>query len=476
VTRRLRRLVLLGGAAALALPASASTHGIGGVRDLPVPLWLFYYGGAIVLIVSFIALGVLWRRPLLEAQADGRPLPVALQRVALSRALRFVLGALGFFLLVVVVAAALFGTSVVNRNLAPTFVYVIFWLGLVPVVVVFGNVWATLNPWRAAADAYVWLARRLGLRPSALTEYPSQWGRWPATVLLFLWATLELAYFEPANPRVVGTAVLFYSFFTWYGMAVFGRSAWLAGGEAFNVYFGFFARIAPFAVREREGRRELVIRPPLAGLSLRDALPGTLAFVAVMLGSVTFDGFSRTSFWQDLRSELVGPYVVSSPTLADIVSTLVNVAGLLVIVALVALAYLTALRAARELAEEQLEVSDFVLALVPIALAYAVAHYFSLLVVQGQYVIPTASDPLGHGWDVLGTADYRPRPTPLSPNVTWYVQVTALVVGHVLGLVLAHDRAVQLFRSARVALKTQYAMLALMIVYTVTGLWLLWQG
>jgi hypothetical protein len=328
----------------------------------------------------------------------------------------------------------------------------------------------------AAADAYVWLANRLGLRSAPFADYPPIWGRWPATVLLFLWAALELAYFEPANPRALAIAILFYSFYTWYGMAVFGRKAWLEGGEAFNVYFGLLARMAPFALRDNGSKREIVIRPPLAGLSLRDSVPGTLAFVAVMLGSVTFDGFSRTSFWQDLRSELVGPYVVSSPTLANTVSTLVNVAGLIVIVALVALAYLTALRVARELAGEQLEVSDFVLTLVPIALAYAVAHYFSLLVVRGQYIIPLASDPFGHGWDLFGTADYRPRLTPLSPNVTWYVQVSALVVGHVLGLVLAHDRAVQLFQSARVALKTQYAMLALMILYTVTGLWLLWQG
>jgi hypothetical protein len=470
------RVVLLGAAVALAFPASASAHGIGGVRDLPVPLWLFYYGGAIVLIVSFIALGILWRRPLLEAHAGGRPLPAVLQRVILSPALRFVLGALGFFLLVIVAAAALFGTSVVDRNLAPAFVYVIFWLGLVPVVVLFGNVWSAVNPWRATADAYVWLANRLGLRSAPFADYPPIWGRWPATVLLFLWAALELAYFEPANPRALAIAILFYSFYTWYGMAVFGRKAWLEGGEAFNVYFGLLARMAPFALRDNGSKREIVIRPPLAELSLRDSVPGTLAFVAVMLGSVTFDGFSRTSFWQDLRSDLVGPYVVSSPTLANTVSTIVNVAGLIVIVALVALAYLTALRVARELAGEQLEVSDFVLTLVPIALAYAVAHYFSLLVVRGQYIIPLASDPFGHGWDLFGTADYRPRLTVLSPNVTWYVQVSALVVGHVLGLVLAHDRAVQLFRSARVALKTQYAILALMILYTVTGLWLLWQG
>jgi hypothetical protein len=461
--------------AALVFPATAAAHGIGGIRDIPVPLWLFYYGAAIVLIVSFIALGVLWRRPLLEAHADGRRLPVQLERVILSRALRVVLGAASFVLLAVVTAAALVGDGAVNENLAPRFVYIAFWLGLVPIVVLFGNVWSVLSPWRAGADAYVWVARRLGREPRPLTEYPDRWGRWPAAVFLFLWAVLELAYFEPANPRVVGLAILFYSALTWYGTAVFGRRAWLERGEAFNVYFGLLGRLAPFAVRKRDGEREAVVRPPLTGLSLRDPVPGTLAFVAVMLGSVTFDGFSRTDFWQNRRFDLTSGYVETSPTLADIVWTLFNLAGLVLVIALVALAFLAALRAAQMLASRTLEASDFVLSLVPIALAYAVAHYFSALIQEGQYLIPLISDPFGYGWDIFGTADYLARFQLVSPNVTWYVQVSALVVGHVLGLTLAHDRAVALFRSGRTALNTQYAMLALMIAYTVTGLWLLWQ-
>jgi len=118
----------------------------------------------------------------------------------------------------------------------------------------------------------------------------------------------------------------------------------------------------------------------------------------------------------------------------------------------------------------------FLFSLVPIALAYAIAHYFSLLVNEGQKAIRMASDPLGHGWDLFGTADFATRLSVLSPETIWYGQVAALVVGHVFGLVLAHDRAVSIFRSARLALRTQYAMLALMVLYTVGGLWLLSRG
>jgi hypothetical protein len=433
-------------------------HGIGGVRDLPVPLWLFYYGGAIVLVASFVALGVLWRRPVLERAADGRPLPARLQRFLLAPALRAALGAISFALLVLVSTAALIGDDRPADNLAPTFVWVVFWLGLVPIVVLLGNVWSVLNPWRAAADAVAWLWSRAGRSWKPPFEYPERLGRWPAAALLFVFTAFELAYSDPSDPRALALAIYLYSAITWYGMAFFGREAWLANGEAFSVYFGLLSRMAPFAARGRE----LVLRPPLVGLARLNPPPGTLPFVAVMLGSVGFDGFSRTSGWREF---------------AGTGSELLNLVGLAAAVVVVALAYLAAVGTARAVAHSEGSLADsFLGSLVPIALVYAVAHYFSLLVIQGQFAIPLASDPFGWGWDLLGTAAFRPNLAPISPNTIWYVQVAALVVGHVVALTLAHDRAVSLFRSAQTAARTQYAMLALMVLYTVGGLRLLSQG
>jgi hypothetical protein len=264
---------------------------------------------------------------------------------------------------------------------------------------------------------------------------------------------------------------------TWFAMLAFGRAAWLANGEAFSVYFGFFSRLSPFAVHEEAGRRGIVVRPPLVGVSIRDPRPGTVAFVAVMLGTVGFDGFSRTTWWQDRRYDLTSGLAVDSPGLADLVGTLLNVAGLIAVVGAVALAFRAAVWAAERLAGTDRKLAgQFAASLIPIALAYVVAHYFSLLVVQGQYIVPLASDPFGFGWDLFGTADFRPNIGLLPPNLVWYVQVGALVGGHVMGLVLAHDRAVSLFRSSRVAVATQYPMLMLMVLYTVGGMWLLSRG
>ena len=447
-------------------------HGLGGVSDLPVPRWLFYYGAALVLILSFVALWALWKRPLLARASAGRPLPDGLERFLRSRALRIAAGSVSFALLVLVTVAAAIGDTSPNENFAPRFVFVVFWLGLPALSVLFGDVWTVLSPWRAAADAAAWASERSGVRWETPFAYPARLGRWPAAVLLFAFAALELAYWDPADPRALGLAVLLYSAITWLGMLAYGRERWIEDGEAFAVYFGLLARVAPFG--EHDGR--LVVRWPFTGLARLESRPGTLAFVAVMLGSVAFDGFSQTELWVDFRANRLRSVIQRSPDLADVLGMLLTSAGLLLMILFVALAYILAMRAAAYAVHYDGDLTDaFLGSLVPIALAYVVAHYFSFFVREVQYLAPFASDPFGFGWDLFGTADVRPDIGVLAPKTIWYAQVAALVIGHVAGLVLAHDKAVELFESPRKAAISQYAMLALMVVYTLVGLWLLSQ-
>ena len=451
-------------------------HGIGGVRDPVLPDWLMYYAGALVLILSFVALALLWRRPVLEGRANGRPLSERWQRLILWRGWRIILGSLSAGLLVLVWLAAFVGQPDAGDNLAPTFVFVIFWLGLVPLVVIFGNLWSVLSPWKAIADGVAWAWSKAGRTWEPAASYPERLGRWPAAVLLLAFSTLELAYPRAAEPRTLALAIVVYSWITWAGMLVYGRRPWVENAEAFNVYFGLLALIAPFAVREEHGRRVVVRRPPLAGLTLPQYLPGTVAFVVVMLGSVAFDGLSRQTWWQDQLYNLEADYIVDSPRTADLVATGFNLMGLVAAVVAVALVFLIAIWAAGAVSGMREGLASlFVASLVPIALAYSVAHYFTLLVNQGQFALPLSSDPFGKGWDLLGTSDFQPSLFN-NPNAIWYVQVGVLIVGHVIGLSLAHDRAVALWGSARTAVRTQYAMLVLMVLYTCTGLWLLSAG
>ena len=375
-------------------------------------------------------------------------------------------------MLVLVFLTALIGEPSSAQNLAPTFVYIVFWLGIPLLQVLFGNVWSVLNPWLAIGNGFAWLWRLLGQEWTPPLDYPRRLGVWPGAVALALFAALELTYAEPASPRALALAVALYSYAMWFGMAAFGRRTWDENGNGFTVYFGLLARIAPFG--EHDGR--LVLRMPLSGLAGAERTPGMLAFVAVMLGSVGFDGLSRAPFWQNLSADLEGPYVVDAPRTAELLRTGLALAGLLGCILLVALAYLAATKIAERMIQSERPLApEFIQSLVPIALVYAVAHYFTSFIITGQYIFSLASDPFGFGWDIFGTVTYSPNIAPLPPNIVWYVQVGALVAGHVAGLAVAHDRAVTIL-PPRDALRSQYAMLGLMVLYTVGGMWLLSRG
>ena len=307
-------------------------HGIGGVQDLPVPRWLFYWGGAFVLVVSFIALGALWKTPQLERHAGGRELGGGFSRLVLGP-LRIVVQALSVVLFVTVLAAALFGTTDPFGNLAPTWVYVIFWVGLPILSLVFGNVWRALSPWRAIADGFVWVWELLGREARPLAAYPERFGRYPGAVALFAFVALELTYSNPSNPRALAFAIALYSYVALFGMLAFGRETWTTRGEGFAVLFAYIARIAPLVVRE--GRIRL--RVPFTGLGGSEHVPGSVVFLAVALGSIGFDGYSRTISWQNLVARVEAPYVLNSPGTGELLVTGLNLLGLVAAITIVAL-------------------------------------------------------------------------------------------------------------------------------------------
>ena len=425
-----------------------------------------------MLVVSFVLLGGLWQRPLLGPHERGRALSETVSRLVLGP-LRIAMQLVSVALFGLVWAAALLGDTDPYRNLAPTWVYVVFWLGVPLLSVILGNVWRALSPWRALADGFVWLSELGGREAKPLADYPERVGRYPAAVALFAFVALELAYADPSSPRSLAFAIALYSYVALFGMATFGRETWERHGEGFAVLFGFFARIGPLFARDGRIR----VRWPLTGLAGADRTPGTLAFVAVMLGSVLFDGYSRTTTWQDLAARVEGPFIVDRPLVGELLVTLASLGGLLAALLLVAAAYAAACTAARWAVNAPRSLlGDFLLSLVPIAFVYVVAHYFSTFVLQGQFAVPLLSDPLGKGWNLFGTADVVPNPAAVTPTTTWYVQVGALVAGHVAGLAIAHDRAVTIFPERRTALRSQLPLLALMVLYTVGGLWVLSRG
>jgi hypothetical protein len=452
-------------------------HALVARQDLPVPAWLFAWGASIVLIVSFFALSVSWRAPRFE-EDRWRPLGAGLSRALLGLPAQVLCGLVGVSLLGLAIYAGLRGTEAPDRNFALTFLFVTAWLGFPLFSVVLGDVFRPFNPWRAVGRAvgggFTALA---GQRPTHLA-YPQWLGRWPAAIGLLAVVWLEIVYGASGgvavglSPQTAGTAALVYSGYTLAMMALFGTEQWCRTGEVFSVYFGMFGQLGCFGVED--GR--LGTRRPFSAATRWATVPGSAAVVIASIATTSFDGASEGAFSGALESTFdrlvdLGFGLTAALRTTDTIFILLCFAG-------VSLVYLIGVRGMASVpgAPSFRKLRDgFAHTLIPIALAYLVAHYFSLFVFQEQaqftYLL---SDPLGTGTiDLFGTASSGIDFRLLSANAIWYVQVGALVVGHVIALILAHDRATAYWGDYRQAARSQYWMLAVMVAFTCFGLYLL---
>ena len=465
---RLFKPGVLAALVALVAPTTAAAHGIGQRADLPIPLWLFAWAAAFVLVASFLALSVLWPKPLL-ADARSRLLgkvPLALEALA---------GALGIFSFGLIVYAGLAGSQTATANLAPTAIFVLVWVGIPFASVLFGDVFAVLSPWRAVGRGVGWAAARVGGGLPAPMSYPERLGRWPAALLILAFAWIELVWSGREEPSSLAIVALAYAAVMLIGMSCFGAEKWCRNADGFGVAFSLFALLSPLEWKERR----CSLRAPLVGALEMPQVAGSVAVVCVLIGSTSFDGFSQGTAWTGASglaqrlSDLFASLGFAAGTAVEAAYTV----GLLLLVGLISALYRLAVvgmsRAGSGKPPAPELARSFAHTLIPIAFAYIVAHYFSLFVFQGQASFFLISDPLGDGSDIFGTSHSAINYSLLSANAIWYTQVAALVIGHVAALVLAHDKALATWSNPRVAIRSQYWMLLVMVAFTCLGLWLL---
>ncbi|MEO7060933.1 MAG: hypothetical protein ABI083_14525 [Lapillicoccus sp.] len=434
-----------------ALPQLLPVHGVGSRQDLPLPFTALVVGATIALVASFVGLGALWRVPRLRAD-DGWVLPGSVQSVLDSRWTRGAAAGLAGLLTLWVLVSLVAGRDTAD-NPVPYVVYVWLWVGLPVVSLLFGPVWPTLNPLRWLHRGLTSLARID--RDTHLTD--ARPGMWPAAALLLAFTWLELVAEDRTTLPVLRVAVALFVLVGIAGSLSFGR-AWFREGDPFEVLSRVYGQLSPLA-RRPDGR--FALRTPVHGPSLLPARRGLLATVSVLLGGTAYDSLSS-----DIR------YVawVQSTSSPGVLRTATLVATCLV----VGLALLLAARVAARIAGVPGHGAgeQFAPSVIPIAAGYLVAHYWSLLLYQGQRTLALLSDPLGTGADLLGTADLVPGQALIAPTLVATIQAGAIVLGHVLGIVVAHERAVRLFdRSAAVV--GQVPLMVLMVLYTVGGLSLL---
>jgi hypothetical protein len=512
-----RRSISAGWVALLLLaPASALAHGFAVRYDLPVPLGFFLAGAGATVVLTFLALA-LWARP--RTSRPWKPSP----RIVLPGAGRivsnpWVAGALqitAVFFFVLVVAAGLFGDIDPYHNISTTFVWVIWWVGMMFVNTFIGDVWALANPWNiifAWAEKIARAVKR-NARLSLGLPYPQRLGSWPAVILFLAFAWLELTWGEGEDTQKLASVIIRYSLITWAAMVVFGRRPWLNYGEPFAVVFSTFARFAPLALgvvghgrprcdhgRETSmgvvvgcpacfeeapaARRVIVLRAPGAGLLTQHPVsPSMAAMVLTLLATVTFDGFLTTPAWIAIHE-----YLQALPLLAPLWGApwmtlklkfyLLETPVLLLFPLIFAAAFLLCCRLTSRVAGGATTATvagHFVLTLLPIAIAYHLAHYVVYLLLTGQFIIPTLSDPFGFGWDIFGTASYKADIGLIGAKFAWYTGVIAIVTGHLIAVYLAHRTALHLFSDGTRSARSELPMLALMVAYTMTSLWIIAQ-
>lgn len=458
-------------------------HGFGQRYDLPIPLAIYLFAAAGVVVLSFVMVVLLAGERLgAEAVAHPRRPLLGLEAATNSAIPRLAGGLVGVTGLLAVIATAILGRQDPFRNPAEYLVFVYFWAGAVILSGAIGNLWSLINPFAAIHDG---IARLVRLPAPRLL--PAGVGIWPAIATYFLFACLELTSGVASRPAILGWIAVFYTLVTLAGMVIFGRDEYLTRAEGFTVLFDVVARFAPIEVEtDGTGRRRLWLRPPGAGL-LRDDRPGwdRVLFIVLMLSTLAFDGILATPVFRSYQAAaapaLAGAGGLALPILKTVglaLLTLVFLAAFVLVVRFVL--WFGSPQAASPFSRSAgvasaQAMSAFALTLVPIALVYNAAHNYTYVVLQSQGLVPLLADPFGLGWRLLPTAGYRPSFALAGAAVVWYVQVVLIVVGHVIAVYLAHLRAGERFKSASRVLLSQYPMLLLMVVYTMTSLWILAQ-
>jgi hypothetical protein len=449
-------------------------HGFGDRYDLPASLALYLFAAAGVVAISFVMVAVFaGDRVGATAVVYPRRRVEWLTAIARSPLPRVIGGAIGVLTLLAIIGTGIFGSRDPVKNPAEYLTWIYFWAGLVIVSGLVGNLWTLVNPWVATYD----LLHRLLPMPR-VRRLPDSLGIWPAVAIYFAFACLELTSGMANRPWLVGSLALLYSVVTVAGMVIFGREAWLGRCEAFTVLFGIVGRFGPIET-ERDGGGRIVgvyVRPWGVGL-LKPQQPGWdwTVFVILMLSTLAFDGIIATSVWQAFVAAL-SPWWTP---LGQVGFVAMRTLGLVLLTITFLLVFVAFMQAVVYLGVSKVDkvqtITAFALTLVPIALVYNAAHNYSYLVVQSQVLIPLLADPLGTGWSLLPTAGYRPSFALANVAVVWYVQIILIVVGHVIAVYLAHLRAGERFKVATNALLSQYPMLLLMVLYTMTSLWILAQ-
>jgi hypothetical protein len=468
------------------VPLAAEAHGFGRLYNLPVPFWLYAWSAAAVLVVSFALVGWFASAPLGAAPPASRDLTHSPLVAALRRArLRAVLQGVALLALLLSIVTGFLGSRDPYRNFSMTAFWVVFVLAFAYATALFGDLYAAINPWRTLSSG---LGRLWRGYARGRIAYPGRLGDWPALALYlgFIWFEL----FGYGRPFQLASVLLGYTLLNLAGVWLVGAAAWFRHCEFFGLFLRLVALMAPIEFRPASGGQPSALRwrMPFAGLvQERPERLGTVVFALFMLSSTAFDGLKATQswvffFWHDYTG-LLTAWLGKTPIQAyatvlpwyKVWETFWLLASPFVYFGVYALFIALAKALARSRRPLRELLLDFGYTLLPIALVYHVTHYFTLILTQGVKIVSLLSDPFGWGWNLFGTAQVFRAPILPDLGIVWHTQVALILLGHIVSVWIAHLVALRVFATRREAVLSQLPMLALMVLFTIAGLWILAQ-
>ncbi len=441
---------------------NAYAHGFGSKIDLPIPGYLYWFGGGAAVIASFAIISLFVR----SKAHDDSYRTYNLRNVGIvdalyrNKSLLNVFKVISVSLLILTILTGVLGSQFPVKNFAPTFVWVVWWGGFIWLHILFGDSWNFVNPWKNIFEL-------IKFDEKPLRQYPDKLKSWPAFGFFLIFAWIELVYPTPAHPQFLGNMIFVYSIIVLAGMRVFGKDKWLDNCEPFTVFFNF---VSSFSATRVTSDGKILLRPIASGLLDARYRFDQLCFLILILSVVSFDGLISTLFWYDV----IGIDAFGGSGRYDVIY--VNTAGIMVSFLAFFSIFYSFVAISRAITKTDITTLDlaqkFVPALLPISIVYHLAHYSAYFFLNGQLIIKLISDPFGFGWDIFGTSSYEIVRT-IDFIFLWNYQVVVIVIGHILSVYIAHRISLRVFKDGKKSIMSQAPILLLMVGYTILGLWLL---
>lgn len=441
---------------------NAYAHGFGSKIDLPIPGYLYWFGGGAAVIASFAIISLFVR----SKAHDDSYRTYNLRNVGIvdalyrNKSLLDVFKVISVSLLILTILTGVLGSQFPVKNFAPTFVWVVWWGGFIWLHILFGDSWNFVNPWKNIFEL-------IKFDEKPLRQYPDKLKSWPAFGFFLIFAWIELVYPTPAHPQFLGNMIFVYSIIVLAGMRIFGKDKWLDNCEPFTVFFNF---VSSFSATRVTSDGKILLRPIASGLLDARYRFDQLCFLILILSVVSFDGLISTLFWYDV----IGIDAFGGSGRYDVIY--VNTAGIMVSFLAFFSIFYSFVAISRAITKTDITTLDlaqkFVPALLPISIVYHLAHYSAYFFLNGQLIIKLISDPFGFGWDIFGTSSYEIVRT-IDFIFLWNYQVVVIVIGHILSVYIAHRISLRVFKDGKKSIMSQAPILLLMVGYTILGLWLL---